>query len=74
MNKEHMPEWAKPTLTSTLNILTGVKKCLKVNTPHTLPGCRDCPFYPWYDCYSILREQLDELIRQEKEKTNGNAL
>ena len=72
MSENHMPEWAKPILESPINIMVGARKCLDVSTAHSLPACRDCPFYPWYDCYKILKEQLDELIK--KEKTNGNAV
>ena len=57
MSENHMPEWAKPILESPINIMVGARKCLDASTPHSLPACRDCPFYPWYDCYKILKEQ-----------------
>ena len=62
------PKWAEPILNSPINILTGAKCCINATSPHNSNSCEHCPFYPWYDCYSILKEQLDKLIEKEKEK------
>lgn len=64
------PKWAAPILNSPINILTGAKCCINATNPHDSNSCKDCPFYPWYDCYKILQEQLDKLIQKEKEKSN----
>lgn len=62
------PEWAVPILNSPINILTGAKCCISAASPHDSCSCKGCPFYPLYDCYRILQEQLDKLIEKEKEK------
>lgn len=66
------PKWAAPVLNSPINILIGARCCMNATAPHDSDSCKDCPFYPWYDCYRILQEQLDKLIDKEKEKEKQN--
>ena len=58
---DQTPKWVTAVLDDPVKILEAAKCCMDTGVM-----CSVCPFKPWYNCFDILKQKIDELINKEK--------